>query len=74
MRALEQGVGNERCLVSTGLALKGFTRSQSGVQHSMGRMTALWTAKALRPARLFDRCRTLYFGSKLLEEVRHRQA
>lgn len=74
MRALEQGAGDERCLVPTSLALKRLARSKSGVQHSMGRMTALGAGKALGPAGLFDRCRTLYFGSELLEKVGHRQA
>jgi hypothetical protein len=35
MRALEQGAGDERCLVSTGLALRGLAHSRFGIQDAM---------------------------------------
>ena len=74
MRALEQGAGDERRLVSTRLALKGLVQSRSGGQNAMARVPALWAAETGRPARLLYRCSTLQFGPELLEEGRHRQA
>jgi hypothetical protein len=72
LRALKNGAGNERRLVSAGVALKHLVRASS--QNTVLTALASRAAKSCRPARLLQRHRALCLGSEAAVELRHRQA
>ena len=53
-----------------GVALEGLAGLRS--QHTVGRTTTAWAAKALRPARLLQRCFTLRLGPEVMEKLEQR--
>ena len=67
---LEHGAGNQRSLVTAGVAPEGLAGSDA--QHAVGRTTTAGAAKALRPARVLQRRLTLSLGPELLKQLKQR--